>query len=504
MYSKGIVALMLVLVFFIPGVYGISVIMSGEEGGNSFYDTVAFSALNHDSLMVHSAVNGATLLQDASGSGDLHKIFGASNHLGEKAQITADVVNAGSWEYTQPTIAADATTASVTGFTLTATDANSIKCNTGATDRLGDKASAAVEVYQGSLLNYHGDAFASSSGVTAMQSFDSAEGALVAVKERASNPTGSTITNTNVQNGGIIGYSNGGLTFANPQLLETVGQFGLADGKTISAESSAYKTPGSRSNTKMDVQNGQVFGYLSAAGVGFGMETGAQQILFGGANGNVIGLTASSSNAERDISSLKTDILGTETEPGFISGYGDLTESFRNSVFARNSFGQAGGNEIHLSSSASNRENDSANANMNAIGNGQITNYEGSSSATLKTATASNSNEFSGLAISENEINYDASASDAARNRASVNTLLLNGFIIDPLNSAAVDNTVIQSLTTNQGAYLASGSELEIDAMAINAAKLQKNLNTIYIPIGTGYGNFADVLAGNPEVLQSP
>jgi hypothetical protein len=82
--------------------------------------------------------------------------------------------------------------------------------------------------------------------------------------------------------------------------------------------------------------------------------------------------------------------------------------------------------------------------------------------------------------------------------------LLLNGFIIDPLNSAAVDNTVIQSLITNQGAYLASGSELEIDAMAINAAKLQKSLNTIYIPIGTGYGNFADVLAGNPEVSQSP
>jgi hypothetical protein len=36
MYPKGIVALVLALVFFVPGAYGISVIMSGEEGGNQF------------------------------------------------------------------------------------------------------------------------------------------------------------------------------------------------------------------------------------------------------------------------------------------------------------------------------------------------------------------------------------------------------------------------------------------------------------------------------------
>ncbi len=174
MYSKGIVVLMLALVFFVPGAYGISVTINGEDSGNSFYDASTYAALDHHSLMVHSVVNGATLLQDASGSGDLHKIFGASNHLGETAKITADVVNAGSWQYIQPVIASDATDASVTGFTLTATDADSIKCNTGATDRLGDKASASVEVIQGSLNNYHGDAFATSTGVNPIQSFDSA------------------------------------------------------------------------------------------------------------------------------------------------------------------------------------------------------------------------------------------------------------------------------------------------------------------------------------------
>ena len=507
MYSKGIMALMLALVIFVPGAYGISVTISGEDSGNSFYDASTYAALDHQSLMVHSTVNGATLLQDASGSGDLHKIFGASNHLGEKAQITADVVNAGSWQYTQPAIAADATTASVTGFTLTATDANSIKCNTGATDRLGDKASASVEVIQGSLNNYHGDAFASSTGVNPIQSFDSAVGLQGTAKETASNPTGSTATNTNVQNGEIIGYSNFGETFAYPLFFETVGQFDQADGSAIGADSSALKTSGSRSNTKMSVlgtetQPALVFGYGTAAGIGFGFETGAEQFLFGGANGNVIGFKASSSNAERDISSSKTDILGTETVPGSISGYSDLTESSQYSVFALNSFSQAGGNEIHLSTSASNKENDRANANMDAFRNGQITNFGSSSSATLKTATASNGG--SGLGISGDVISYDASASDAARNRASVGTGVLNGFIVDPTNSATVDNTLVQSLSASQSAPIASGSLAKISAIAVNAAQEQKILPGGFInPSGITYTNSASVQNGIPDVLQT-
>jgi len=440
MYSKGILALVLALVFFVPGAYGISVIMSGEESGNSFYDAATFNALDYQSLIVHSAVNGATLLQDASGNGDLHKIFGASNHLGEKAQITADVVNAGSWEYTQPVIAADATTASVTGFTLTATDANSIKCNTGATDRLGDKASAAVEVIQGSLNNYHGDAYASSTGVNPIQSFDSASGLQVIAKETASNPTGSTVTNTNVLNGEIFGYNNDGFTHAEPQLIETVGYFHLAAGKTIGSESLATKTCGSRSNIRMTVvgtesQKGQVFEHISATGEGLGIETGATQQTIE-ADGNTIGLMASSSNAERDISSLKTDIKGTGNQQPSINQYLDRTESFQDRVSAYSNFGGSAGNEIHVSSSASNKENDRANANLNAIGNGQITNYDGSSSAALKTASANNNILDAGI-LAGKKIEYDVSVSDARRNSATMSNEVLDGSIFGQVSNSA-------------------------------------------------------------------
>ena len=525
MFSKGIIAVMLILVFLIPGAYGISVSIAGAEGGSSFYDTATFNEPNHNSLSVHSTVNGATLEQDASGSGDLHKSFGANNHRGEKAQIMADVVNAGNWKYTQPSIVAGDTYAGVSGFLLTATNADSIKCTSGASDRQGDKASTSTEVSYGSLYNYQGDAYATNGGVRAWQSFGGADAASVSVNEKASNQAGSSATSTNVVEGGInryLDYINDG-TFANPEMAKTIGVFDHASGKEVESESSAYRSAGHRSNAKMDVTRTNSYwcyvdGFLSTAGEGPGFETEASQQVSGTANGYTIGFSLSSLNTERDISSANAGIQGTEIRPGEVYGYygltksskepqdfiDDLSEPFQNGVYVDNYLGTAYGEEIHLSSSSSNGENDRANANMNIVGSGQISNRVSSSSATAKTASASNSYIDFGSSVSGNAISFEASASDAARNRASVSTLLLGGFIIDPLNSAAVDNTVMQSLTTNQGAYFASGSELKIDAKAINAAKLQKSLNTIYIPIGTGYGNFANVMAGNPEAFQSP
>ena len=343
-------------------------------------------------------------------------------------------------------MAVDDATASVTGFVLTANDAYTIKCNTIASDRRGDKASASVEVYRGSLYNYHGGAYASSGGVLAVQSFEDARGAQVAVKERASNQIETAITNTDIQNGGILGYDNLDLTFADPKSMRTGGQFENAYGSIIGSESSAYRTCGFRSNAKMDVvgtktQNGQVSGYGSAAGVGITegagliFETGAQQILSGEARGNTIGLSATSSNSEKDISSLKTDIRGTKTEPGFINRYADLTESFRDSVFADNLFRQTEGNEIYLSSSSSNKKNDRANANMNAVGEGQIINYMSSSSAFAQAASASN--DIVDGAIAGKKIEFDSTAFDAARDRAASSTEVLDGAIFGMVSNSA-------------------------------------------------------------------
>lgn len=460
---------MLVLVFLIPVAYGVSVSISGTQSGSSFFDTTTFNAQNSDSLSANSIVNGAALEQYASGSGNLHKSFGAFNHRGEKAQITANVVNAGSWEYIKPIMAVDDLTASVTGFVLTANDAYTIKCSTIASDRRGDKAIASVEVYRGSLSNYCGDAYASSGGVQATQSFEDAKGAQVTVKERASNPTGYSITNTNIQNGRISYYNDSGLTFADPESVRTAGQFENAYGSIIGSGSSAYRTCGFRSNAEMNVvgtktQNGQVSGYGSAAGVGltdgFGLvfETGAQQILSGGAKGNAIELTASSSNKERDISSLKTDIRGKKTEPGFISGYADLTESFRDSVFADNILSQTKGNEIHLSSSSSNKKNDRANANMHAVGDGQIINYMGSSSATAQTASASN-NIFDGI-LAGKIIRFDVSSFDAARNRAILSTEALGGSISGTILSSS-DITADELIAAHIGNDV-SGSSMQV------------------------------------------
>ena len=240
----------LMLVFFAPCAQCISVSISGSQGGSGFSDITSFNAENDDIFGVHSVINGGAMAQDASGSGNLHKSFAANNHKGEKAQVTVDVVNADSWDYSLPFIYTGDTNAGVSGFLLTAIDANSIKCTSRASDRLGDKASASTEVYRGSLYNYQADAYATNGGVQASQSFGGADGVRVEVKEKASNPTGSASTNTNVNAGGINGYSdyiNDG-TFANPELVETIGTFDHAAGKEIRSESSAYRKPGYRSN----------------------------------------------------------------------------------------------------------------------------------------------------------------------------------------------------------------------------------------------------------------
>jgi hypothetical protein len=109
---------MLALVLFIPGAYGLSLGFSGGDAGSSFSDSLTIDAKVEESVNVLNVMNGPVFRQDASGSGDLHKIFGASNHNGERAQITADVVNAGYWEYYQPFIYTDAFSAYATGFAL--------------------------------------------------------------------------------------------------------------------------------------------------------------------------------------------------------------------------------------------------------------------------------------------------------------------------------------------------------------------------------------------------
>ena len=97
-----------------------------------------------------------------------------------------------------------------------------------------------------------------------------------------------------------------------------------------------------------------------------------------------------------------------------------------------------------------------------------------------------------------------ASASDAARKRASVNTLALKGFIVYSTDSATVDNTMVQSLTASQSATIASGSMTEIDALAINAAKQQKSLDKSLInPGGIAYSNSASAPNGIPDALQT-
>ena len=238
-----------------------------------------------------------------------------------------------------------------------------------------------------------------------------------------------------------------------------------------------------------------------------GFETRATQQISGVANGGEIGISSSSSNAARNISSTNARISGTKIQPGEVHGYIDLTQSLQRAVSTIHKIDLATGDEIHLSSSASNRENDRANVNMHAIGNGYITNYLSHPTATAGAALASNSffND-SDPSPRGNRIEIDATASDGARNSASVSTLVLDGYVAGGIiNSASSRSVLFPRQLVNQLAINVSGSEIKIDAKAINAAKEKKSLSTLFVnPVDISYENFAAVQAGNLTVSQGP
>jgi hypothetical protein len=127
-------------------------------------------------------------------------------------------------------------------------------------------------------------------------------------------------------------------------------------------------------------------------------------------------------------------------------------------VSAYSNFGGSVGNEIHLSTSASNKENDRANANMNAVGDGQIANYEGSSNAALKTASANN-NILDGI-LAGKKIGFDASAYDMAGDRATLSTEVLGGSISGTISSSS-DISAGELIAANVGNDV-SGSSMQV------------------------------------------
>jgi hypothetical protein len=361
-------------------------------------------------------------------------------------------------------------------------------------------------VSKGSLYNYWADAYADAGRAGVWQSFDQASGDKIAVSEKASNPTGFLSTTTNVEEGSIYGYSDWGYTYAYPYQMETLGQFEGAAGRKIASESSAYKTCGYRSNAKMNVegtetQDGSVSGYFSHAGVGFGFETGAQQGIQGifGAQGNLIELSETSSNAERDISSAGMKIKGTEDLPGNIFNYWDLAESFTYGVFAENDFYWASGDSVSLLASSSNKRSDRANANIGIAGDGFI-NY-GSSYAEAFAQSASASNYLDGD-LAGNEIGISASAYNYGRDSATVRARIQDGSMGYVSNGAYADSSA-RTVSASQEAAVISGSLMEIDATAIRAAREKKNANSqLMNPVGIIYGQGASVISGVPDVYQ--
>lgn len=515
MSLRVLVSIAAAFLFLVPGAYSFAVSIYGGSGGSSFADELTINAGVQDSLLVKSVVNEATLAQDAMGSGDLHKSFAATNHKGERSSITADVVGAGYWEYYQPEIYTDPTSATVTGFAMTANDADLIKCAATAANRMGDKATASVLVTDGSLINYNANAYAFADGVRVEQDFGEASGESIAVAERAANTKGSASTITNVNDGSIFGYADWTETFADQQLVQTGSFFSYAEGSKIESESTAYMSCGYRSNAKMNLEgtvdlDASVNWFNSLAGEGFygmgfyPMPTGAIQEFYS-AQGDLIELSLSSVNSQRALSSASMQIGGADGQSGYIDYYWGLTESLiepsTESVFAENYFNYVQGDSIDISASSSNKKSDSATVSSNLDGGAFIDYGELFTSANSASASAANSlSGYAGLVDSGNSIDFTASSSNNAMGRATVHSNIQggSGFIS---NSASSDSTA-RTLSAEQEATVFGPALIQGDVWAINTLKQKEGTSwsaSVSDEYPLTYGQNASVKSGVPD-----
>jgi hypothetical protein len=163
MSSRGLVlALMVILVLLIPGIYAIDFSLTGCGSEGRFSDKTNLFAPKEADVFVYSTIKEGNLGQVGISHGirNLHKIYTADSNNEEHAEISVDINNAKFLTYDKPAKVETSTSASLSDFTLSAIDAEKIKCAAAASNRFEDKASVSIQIDDGSLINYRASAYA--------------------------------------------------------------------------------------------------------------------------------------------------------------------------------------------------------------------------------------------------------------------------------------------------------------------------------------------------------
>lgn len=519
-----IILLGLALALLVPSACAIQVGLAGSSNGVGFTDGMTLTGTKDASLAVQNTVSGGTLSQTVTGGGrlDLHKTFTADDNAGEIAKIIVDVTKAGTLNYVQPAITTTSTSAALTGFTLTATDAAEIDCTSKAINRFGDKAVSSIGIQQGSLNNYGSWAGADTNGVRTNQGLDSANGNSIDIEETATTRLGDkAVSSIDVQQGSLNNY--GSWTSANPTVgFVSTQVYGMnigANGNLINIENKATNTFGDKTISSMNVLHGSLNNYGSfAGGYPYKATTGQD---FDIANGNSIDIEERASN---ELGNARTSTMISQ---GTISGYGtgEYRHGYNDAVhgsylltgrriiggfFMLPSPGIVSGRSIELQSIANNA--DGAVSSSDTIAKNAVVNGYESRSGVYTGDVESLASQRSDT-ISGSNIQLLAKSLEKGGDKSSIYTEVQSGSN-EGLVSGYRDYTSASPLSYSEytgyelvGAitsdFTASGDKIHLDATTIDNAGNKATAITEVLKGTIWVTNNADVIVSPNELIEA-
>lgn len=512
---RKIILLGLALVLLVPSAYAIQVGLAGSSNNVGFSDGMTLTGTKDAGLAVQNTVSGGTLSQTVTGSGrlDLHKTFTADDNAGEIAKIIVDVTKAGTLNYVQPAITTTSTSAALTGFTLTATDAAEIDCTSKATNRFGDKSVSSIGVQQGSLNNYRSSAYTDTTGARTDQSLDGANGISINIKDTAADRFGDkAVSSVDVLQGSLNNYRSSAWTDVDRFRAITEQVLDSANGNSIDIEERASNELGNARTSTM-ISQGTISGYSGEyryyhnyAVHGSFLITGRRIDRGGIVSGRSIELQSIANNADGAVSSSDTI-----AKNAVVNGYESNSVVYSAEIWdglVSEAYQRAdtilGGNIQRLTKSVDiGGDKSSTYTEVQSESNkGSVNGYSDGTEATLSSVFAEiNPNPYTTSTASGDKIHMDATASDIAGNKATAITEVLKGTISGAENHAEAGISPDKIAASQIGGV--TGNKLALDATAINAANLKAtkskralNLNNI------AFHNTASIITGTPAVDQ--
>jgi hypothetical protein len=243
-----VLLLLLVQVFLITEVCGLSLSISGGDCSGTVGSTTKISAPTDASVESVAILTAGSLSHSIRGTGDLgaqtHEV---SNRDGSKAAVYVEVDNAASYQYGYSLYPGEGSGYSSkyvkASESLSATNADKISAGANANNAENDLSEVSVLIQHGTLKGYKNSAYADKTRTKASQSANSASGDSIEIYQHASNDAGYDVySQGSINKGAFNSYS--GSADAKKTAVSMSQSFGSITGDVISSDAEAINIVG--------------------------------------------------------------------------------------------------------------------------------------------------------------------------------------------------------------------------------------------------------------------